>query len=254
MIDRAIANGVSQLAITDHDCRPDLAGVSGLDQIKLIHGVEISCQWEKLEIHVVGLKVDHETEGLRQLLNAQQSARRTRVELIAAKLEKLGHSGLLDWLERLPCIAYTRSHVANFLVETGGSKTRQKAFKQYLGKGARAYVPAAWCTMAQVIEVIQQAGGIAVLAHAGRYPVNKRGLERLVGEFKSAGGDALEVRYPNISVPMMRQLEALGEAANLLFSMGSDFHDPAAHWTDIGKFPPLRGEQLQRCVTEHDRW
>ncbi len=254
VINRAIDNGVTHLAITDHDCQPDLAAISRLDEIELIHGVEISCQWGKLEIHVVGLKVDHSSTTLSALLSKQQLARTERIQLISEKLEKHGCFGLLDYLEKLPCIAYTRSHVANFLVAQGVCKTRQKAFKQYLGKGAKAYVPGNWCDLAEAIDAIHAAGGISVLAHPGRYPLNKRGLTELVAEFSSTGGDAIEVRYPNIDVNMMRRLEAMGREINLLYSVGSDFHDPAAHWTDIGKFPPLRGDALEYCVTTHSSW
>lgn len=254
MVSRAIANGVTHLAITDHDCVADLSEVESTSEIQLISGVEVSCQWENLEIHVVGLYVDHGYVELKALLASQQAARKERMQLMADKLTGLGYPGLLEYLLELPAIAYTRSHVASFLVERGACKTRQKAFKQFIGKGAKAYVPGDWCELPEAVAVIRASGGIAVLAHPGRYPLNKRRLTKLVESFRETGGDAIEVRYPNISANTMRQLEELATANDLFLSAGSDFHDPAAHWTDIGKFPPLRGELEARSVMNHKRW
>jgi hypothetical protein len=254
VIKRALDNGVTHLAITDHDYALDVDGLDSSAGLSLIPGVEISCHWQTLEIHVVGLFVDVAETRLQQMLLDQQAARRTRVEAIDEKLASLGIEGLLAYLDALPCVAYTRSHVASFLVQTGAVKTRQKAFKQYLAKGGKAYVAGAWCDLSEAVQGIAGAGGIPVLAHPGRYPLNKRRLAELVGAFADAGGAALEARYPNIAVPMMRQLESLAESHRLHVSMGSDFHDPGAHWTDIGKFPPLRGEAEALSVVNHQRW
>ena len=251
--ERAIENGVTHLAITDHDHLTRLEDLRDLD-IHLIPSVEISCDWNSREIHVVGLFLDFEDSALNNLVESQQSARRYRALAIAKKLEKLGTGGLALYLESLPAVAITRSHIANFVVQSGLAKNRQKAFKQYLAKGAKAFVPATWCDMTTAIQSIKTAGGIAVLAHPGRYPLNKRQLAQLVDDFKQTGGDAIEVRYPNIDTNTTRQLEQLALENDLFVSGGSDFHDPEAQWTDMGKFPPIRGELESRSIIHHARW
>ena len=251
---RAAANAVTHLAITDHDHLTSTVDVPTLPDLQLIPGIEISSNWGSREIHVVGLFVDQANEALNALVKAQQALRRSRVEAMAAKLEALGTLGLMEYLDDLSAVAYTRSHVANFLVEQGLVKNRQQAFKQYLAKGGRAYVPAQWCSLDEAVSVIDESGGISILAHPGRYPLNKRQLAELVETFVSAGGAAMEVRYPNIDPNMTRHLEQLATEHKLFLSGGSDFHDPEARWTDIGKFPPIRGEAELRSVQNHPRW
>lgn len=253
VVARAEENEVSHLAITDHDHLTAITGAAS-ERVTLIPGVELSASWSNIEVHIVGLFVDHQSEALRSLVASQQAARFDRMQAMAEKLDKLGVEGLLEYLDALPAKAYTRTHVAKFLMASGAAKNHQKAFKNYLGKGAKAYVPGQWCEFEQAISAIHSAGGIAVLAHPGRYPINKRKLEELVRDFAHQQGDALEVRYPNIEPHMMKQLEALGVEQNLFFSGGSDFHDPGAHWTDIGKFPWLRGEAESRGVQHHKKW
>ena len=115
-------------------------------------------------------------------------------------------------------------------------------------------MPAQWCTLDECIHAINSASGFAVLAHPGRYPLNKKKLELLIADFAIAGGEAIEVRYPNISPDMVRLLERFAAERSLYLSIGSDFHDPAAQWTDVGKVPPLSGSSLAQGVQHHPRW
>ncbi|MFT4796617.1 MAG: putative metal-dependent phosphoesterase TrpH [Candidatus Azotimanducaceae bacterium] len=260
LIQRAIENQVTHLAITDHDCTAALDDVFGRDalgslpEISVIGGVEISCGWESLEIHVVGLFVDHKNVDLQTLLTSQQLARRQRVLAMHEKLEALGTFGLFESLESMPCIAYTRSHVAHFLVSQGVCKTHPKAFKSHLGKRGKIYVASNWCSLVEAIAGIKAAGGIAVLAHPGRYPLNKKKLEALVLAFKAAGGEALEGSYRNIDPKDTQHLGRLAVEHGLYLSAGSDFHDPAARWTDIGRFPALEQAVQEHAIWQHPIW
>ncbi len=254
VVAKAIANGVTHLAITDHDHLTSVEGLAESAELNLISGVELSCNWSNIEVHVVGLFTDHSAEELNALVESQQASRLQRVTEMAEKLSKLGTTGLLEYLQSLPARAYTRSHVLTYLVANELGKNRQKCFKQYLSKGGKIYVPAKWCELHQAIATIHSSGGIAVLAHPGRYPLNRRKLKELVNDFSAAKGDGLEVRYPNIDPQMAKALEDLGIEHELHFSGGSDFHDPNAHWTDVGKFPAIRGEAETRSVQHHERW
>lgn len=255
LLQRAHSNGVSHLAITDHDCTAAFADIAEMEtDVSVIQGVEISSVWQGIEVHVVGLFIDCTNAGLQSLLKAQQCARLSRVEAMAAKLELLGTKGLMDYLNALPAIAFTRSHVANFLVEQKVCKTRQKSFKSHLGKGGKLYVAAEWCELDAAVSAIHEAGGMAVLAHPGRYPLGKTKLTALVQSFKSCGGVALEGTYPNIDPNMMKRLQTLAEDNGLLLSIGSDFHDPEARWTDLGKFPRFGQSAQALGVWHHPVW
>ncbi|MFT4676579.1 MAG: putative metal-dependent phosphoesterase TrpH [Patiriisocius sp.] len=254
LLARAIANQVTHLAITDHDCITGLHDIpADLTEITIIKGVEISCQWDKIEVHIVGLHIDPQHTGLIALLESQQNARRWRVEMMDEKLTALGHEGLMEYLHGLPCVAYTRSHVANYLVEQSVCKNRPKSFKTHLGKGGKIYVPSQWCSLAEGVAAIRAAGGIAVLAHPGRYPLNKAKLGSLVTAFEECGGEALEGSYPNIHPNAVIQMNMLARKHGLYLSAGSDFHDPVAKWTDIGKFPPL-DPACEINIWHHPRW
>lgn len=253
LIERAVENGVTHLAITDHDCVEALSDLPS-SPVKIIPGVEISSQWENLEVHIVGLFVNTENPILVNLLELQQKRRSNRASAMGQRLAELGEPGLVSHLEDLPCVSYTRSHMADFLVEKKISKTRQKAFKTHLAKGGKIYVAPEWCELKETINAIKESGGIAVLAHPGRYPLNKTKLGRLVKEFKALGGDGIEGSYPNIAQPMQQLLESMANEHDLYLSLGSDFHDPAAHWTDVGKFPPLSKSGSLRAVWHHPRF
>ncbi|MCB1643833.1 MAG: PHP domain-containing protein [Pseudomonadales bacterium] len=257
VVQLALANEVTHLAITDHDCTAGLSAASeesAASELTLIPGVEISCEWRGLEIHVVGLFINSSNEVLQALLASQQKIRRARMVAMNQKLEAMGVSGLMAYLDGLNCVALTRSHVANFLVQAGVSPSRPKAFKRYLRKEGRLFVAVQWCALAEAIAAIRSAGGIAVLAHPGRYPLNRKKLTLLIEDFHQAGGEALEASYPNIDPEMARYLEVQALQTGLMLSLGSDFHDPAAQWTDIGKVPPLSRRGSDQAVWHHPVW
>lgn len=254
LLREALANGLTHLAITDHDCIAAHETTDVPPGLSLITGVEISCAWEKREIHVVGLGINTGDSGLGQLLARQQASRRQRLAAFDDSLKKLGIKGLQAFVEELPCQAVTRSHVARFLVDNGHCKNMQKAFKKYLSRRGKIYVPASWCSLEDAVACINGAGGLAILAHPGRYPLSKRKLQTLLESFKSVGGEAMEVSYANIHPDMQRQLSDLASDNELFASQGSDFHDASAHWTAIGKFPSLGSQAQKNAIWLHPRW
>lgn len=255
LLQRAREQAVTHLALTDHDCIDGIAQLrSEADGITIINGVELSCLWNKIEIHVVGLFIDIEDSNIGNLLASQQKARRDRMQAIDGKLQKIGIDGLMPYLEALPCTAYTRSHVADFLVREKVCKNRQKAFKTHLGNRGKVYVAANCCSLEQGVAAIRESGGIAVVAHPGRYPLSKTKLGALLDDFKACGGEAIEGSYSNIDPTMRSFLRTLAEDRSLYLSLGSDFHDSEATWTDIGKFPALDTQAIKNAIWLHPRW
>ena len=254
LIERALINGITHLAITDHDCTNVHLELDDSEELSIIKGVEISCVWQNRELHIVGLCIDPRSPQLEKLLSTQQEKRRQRVHKMDAKLTNIGIQGLLPYMSNLSAVAQTRSHVADFLVQQQICNTRKKVFKQYLSKNGKAYVGIDWCTLGEAVEAITSAGGIAVLAHPGRYAVNRSKLSLLLDTFKDAGGDALECTYPNISIEMKAHLLKVAVDKKLYVSAGSDFHDASASWTDIGKFPRLPESAHEFGVWDHPVW
>ena len=254
LIERALTNDVTHLALTDHDCTNVHENLQGSQPLSIIKGVEISCAWQNHELHIVGLSINPQHAQLENLLSSQQEKRRQRVREIDAKLVKIGIQGLLPYMSDLSAVAQTRSHVADFLVQRHFCTTRKKVFKQYLNKNGNAYVGALWCSLEAAVDAITSGGGIAVLAHPGRYGINRTKLSYLVDGFKEAGGHALECTYPSIAAEMQADLLKLAIGKGLYVSGGSDFHDASATWTDVGKFPPLPKDTDQFSVWRHPSW
>ena len=251
---RAVERRVDVLAITDHDT---VAGLAEAEMtiaaqnlpITLIKGIEISTLWQNFDIHIVGLQIDSEHPAMVQIIEQQAARREARAELIGERLEKNRMPGALAGAKAIADGAtLTRAHFAQWIVEQGYAKNMQAVFKKYMTRNNPGYVPPNWCSMAEAVTAIHQAGGIAVLAHPGSYNMTAKWIKRLLAAFVDAGGDAMEVAQPQ-QAPQDRRV--LGDYAidyNLMASQGSDFHY-VSPWTDLG-----RNLWLPKGVTEvwHD--
>lgn len=246
LVKRAADNQINMLAITDHDTIKGLpeakeAIVRENLPVKLIHGVEISTIWKNSEIHIVGLNVDIENSQLLELLLAQEKGRIDRAISISEKLAKVNIQDAYQQAQQYSKgDIVSRAHFARFLVANGYVKDMKRAFKKYLGKGGYAYVPANCCDIADAINAIHSAGGQAVLAHPSRYDLTLTKLKLLISEFKTFGGDAIEVSQSRQTQDDLQKLAKLANEFELLASQGSDFHD-LVNYLDLGKTTPLPG-------------
>lgn len=238
LVSRALNQQVDLLALTDHDSIAGLAEAREAargSRLRLINGVEISTRWHSFDIHVVGLDFDSDNTQLQHLLAHQAEQRRVRAETISAKLAK---RQIPDTLAQ--ALGYAaggsvgRSHFARVLVERGIVAAKQAAFDKYLGRGQSAYVPNQWCSIEEAVATLQAAGGLAVLAHPGKYQLSNKWLRNLLGEFKAAGGDAMEAIHCQQNLQQRQFLQALALEHDLLISAGSDFHFPC-RWVELGR-------------------
>ncbi|PJG85891.1 RNase RNM [Conservatibacter flavescens] len=237
LINRALENGVDVLALTDHD------SIAGLEEaklaaqaagIRLINGVEISTQWENRGIHIVGLDFDETSPKMTALLAEQAELRYQRALQIGEKLAAMGLVGAFEGAKSLATGEVTRAHYARYLVQIGKVSNEQQAFKKYLSQGKPAYVKSQWCDIKTAIDVIHQAGGLAVLAHPLRYTMTNRWIKKLIADFKSWGGDAMEVAGCGQTKDQRQVLARWANEYGLMASMGSDFHFPCG-WIELGK-------------------
>jgi len=240
LVMRAHNMQVDILAITDHDTVAGIAQAKAFQErqnrpLKLISGIELSTRWHGFDIHVIGLNVDENDLTLHQRLATQHSARLARAKTIARKLEACGMTGIGDAVfVQAGEGQVTRSHFAKALVEQGYVKDHAQAFKQWLGKGKRAFVAPRWIELTTAIEWIHEAGGQAVLAHPSHYDMTTKWLRRLVVEFAQADGDGIELNYPNLTAEKQTLLIKIAQDNRLLRSQGSDFHLPC-RWTELGR-------------------
>ena len=240
LVRRAVAQRVDVLALTDHDT---VAGLGEAEAaiaaenlpVRLIHGIELSTSWDALEIHVVGLHIDANSDELLATISRQEAARVARGIELGRRLAKQRIDNAYEGALALANGAsLTRAHFARYLVEAGHCNTQQKAFDHYIGRGGKAYVPHQWMSIAEAIQVIHASGGLAVLAHPGRYKLSTKWLKRLLLLFKKSGGDAMEVSLPQQSPQERANLGLWCREHQLLASVGSDFHAPTS-WQELGR-------------------
>lgn len=234
---RAFEQGVNVLALCDHDT------VAGIDEAKqtadeigiaLISGVEISTDWEGRGIHIVGLNFDKMHPKMLALLENQKILREKRALEIGAKLEKVGISNAYEGAKTLADGEVTRAHYARYLVQIGKVSNDGQAFKRYLGPGKSAFVKAEWTNIPTTIETIHAAGGIAVIAHPLRYNMTGKWVRRLMADFKTWGGDGVEIADCGQTKDQRQILARWANEFDLLGSVGSDFHFPCG-WVELGK-------------------
>lgn len=246
--------GVDRLAVTDHDT---VKGYSHALQaqavdigLELISGCEISCQWQRRCIHIVGLNMNLDAPGFRSAMQTQSQARLLRAKGITNVLQRLGLQVELKQIQTLadPGII-GRPHFARHLVESGQMPSMAAAFKRVLGSGKPGDIKANWPTLETAVAWIVQAGGVAVLAHPLKYKMTLTKLRGLLTDFKHAGGQGIEVITGHQEPSQVRILTDLARRFDLYASAGSDFHSLGQPWATLGHVQPL--PESCRPVWEH---
>ena len=242
LVERASANRVEVLALTDHDETGGLAEAAGAAceaGIAFVPGVEVSVTWAGLTLHVVGLGIDATNAALVEGLAGIRLSRGLRAVQIAEQLAAAGIPDSLAGASRLAgdAAAIGRTHFARFLVEQGCAADTQSAFKKYLGRAGCAYVTHRWASLGHAVAWIHGAGGRAVLAHPDRYGLTPVQMHALFDEFKELGGNALELSGGSHANPvaLLRSAKHFGFS----LSAGSDFHAAVKGAADVGEIPPI---------------
>ena len=243
LVARAAGHGVTVLALTDHDVTdglPEAQAAATAADITLVPGVEISVSWGAQTVHVLGLQIDVANTALQTGLARLREFRDWRAEEIGRRLAKAGIAGAIEGARaRAQRGLVSRTHFAQFLVAAGHAPDVRSVFKKYLVHGKPGYVPGQWAALAEAIGWIRAAGGQAVLAHPARYKITATRLKTLLGEFRDAGGVAIEVVSGSHSRDDAFRFAQLSRHFGLLASSGSDFHSPQNYHMDLGPLPPL---------------
>ncbi|MFL1466259.1 PHP domain-containing protein [Marinobacter sp. HN1S83] len=238
VVRRAVEQGVSHLALTDHDTiegLPEAQAAADASGITLISGTELSCLWKTQTIHVVGLDFDRDSPAFVEALARQHENRWARARMIDERLQKVGVADLLEKAtDKAGGDVPGRPHFARVLVEEGKVKDSAQAFKRYLGAGKPGDVRAFWPELSEVVQWITEAGGVAVLAHPRKYRMTATKLRNLIHDFIRAGGRSIEVSTSGQSSGDLGFLAELCRRQELLASQGSDFHFPGAPWCELG--------------------
>ena len=240
LLRQAIAAGVQRLAITDHDTvRGYLALKSAASPLpagfQLVPGVELSCVWRGVGVHVVGLDMAIDDPGFAAGLNRLDAARDSRAVIIAERLAARGMTGALAGARAAAGVSQIgRPHFGAWMVEQGHAKDLNQAFDRYLGAGKIGDVKTCWPDLDEVAGWIADAGGSAILAHPLKYKMTRTKLRALLGDFCKAGGTGMEVYSGRQTREQTQDLCRLAREFRLVASVGSDFHASWEYGPDLG--------------------
>lgn len=218
----ALSQGLTAIALTDHDSVSGVAEAQAAARgtgLEVIPGVEISSDWPVGDFHILGLYLDPQDGPLCERLSAMRAARVGRAQKMLERLAALGMP--LTWEEVLPTVngcAIGRLHIARAMLRRGYISSLGEAFR-YIGRNGPAYVPRMRITPVEAINLIRQAGGVAILAHPAA-----SGVVEHIPTLASLGLQGIEVFYPDHSFEDVKALLRLAHQYGLLVTGGSDFH------------------------------
>lgn len=241
---RAKTNGVELWALTDHDeigGQHRAAAAARAQGLRHLTGTEISVTFAGETVHIVGLGFDPDDTALHQGLHKTRGGREQRARDMAESLAEAGipgtFEGALKFVSNPELIS--RTHFARFLVESGVCRETSEVFRKYLTEGKPGYVPHRWATLHDAVSWITKARGIAVIAHPARYKFTANEEYALFAEFKTHGGQAVEVVTGSHTRQEYVKYAEVAKEFGLAASRGSDFHSPDESYTDLGALPFL---------------
>ena len=241
---RAAGNGVDLWAPTDHDDTGGLVEARSTATelgMGFVPGVEISIEWKGVPIHVVGLGFDEQNPVLIEGLDNLRQGRVERARRMGDALAAIGIPGVF---EGAMCFVtnqslISRAHFARYLVSIGIARDVPGVFQHYLTPGKPGYVDHHWVTLDEAVGWINGAGGVAVVAHPGRYKMSGAEMRRFLDDFKDLGGRGIEVTCGSHSPDSVMHFARLARHYEFHASRGSDFHGPEESYVDLGKLPQL---------------
>ncbi len=234
LVQLAASSGLQTISVSDHDTTAGLAEaqltVDRIPGMRLIPGIELSCDVPGGEVHMLGYFMDIEDPGFQEVLVGFRQGRLARGEGMVHKLAEFGMH--IEWervLEIAGDASVGRPHVAQALVEAGYFSEPGDAFREYLGRNGKAYVERSKLTPPDAVKLLNDVGGVAVFAHPwferrGNEPEPEQSLIETVEELKAAGLHGMEVHYSMYDEATVDWLADVARAYDLIPCGGSDYH------------------------------
>jgi len=235
IVDRAVEGGYCALAVTDHDTFdgvPEAARAAQGSNLTLIPGVELSVELHcGGSAHMLGYfpgqdPLSWDGGSVEKALAAVREARDSRNSLIIRKLQEQGIPiTMREVLDHSGGGVTGRLHIATILVQKGVVSSTEQAFRDYLGKGAMAYVARERIGDFRALDLVRENGGIPILAHPwlleGR---DGEGIRALVASLTEGGLMGIEAFYPGHDKEKTAFLVRTAGDFDLMLTGGSDFH------------------------------
>jgi len=229
LINKALATGITTIALTDHD---SVAGIAQAQSalrsgISLVPGAEISCQTDDgISVHMLGLLFDLENSELIATMEKTRENRHGRMQRIIERLNEAGiQISIQDVLAELADGATLgRPHLADALIKKGVVSSRDEAFSQMLHNKSKFYVAHYSPKPVEAINLIKAAGGVAIIAHPMASHRGRVISIETFGDLIEAGLDGIEVDHRDHSPDEKNALIQLARDNNLVMTGASDYH------------------------------
>jgi predicted metal-dependent phosphoesterase TrpH len=242
LIDLAADQGLSAIALTDHDT---IAGLEAarcealVRGIRFIPGIELEIERPREihrgEFHLLGLGIRSPSGAFLEAVAELGRQRETRNLKI---LDCMREQGIPVTLEEVTALSgggsIGRPHFAAFMIKQGIVKNQEQAFSRFLARDKPFYVPKGTLEFRRALELVKESGGLAVLAHPMSLYVSWGRLPALIREMKEQGLDGIEAWHPTAKVRSCKRLEALGISMGLFITAGSDFHGESRAGRGLG--------------------
>ena len=251
LVSRASQLGFAAIALTDHDTVEGCdraAAACAAAKLEFISGTELTAEHEDTEVHILAYFVDTQNPALLTRIAGFQSVRQNRIHEMVAALNAAGIPLQAESVFALAnCRSPGRPHVARALVKEKLIGSLDEAFERFLKKGRPAWVPKTKMSALESVELIHQAGGLAVMAHPG---LNR--TDEIIPDLVAAGLDGIECFHTKHSPSVSGRYLQIAEYHRLLVTGGSDCHGYSKIRPLIGtvKLPYDRVEKLRAKAAE----
>ena len=240
LVGQARAVGLDVVGLTDHDTFDGLDEAVAVGErlgVHVVRGMELSCSRRGSSVHVLAYGADAASPALAAEMARVRDGRLGRLAGVLAKLAELGvpvsEADVMAQVGESPSVG--RPHIADALIEAGHVRDRQEAFDRFLADGGPAHVHRYTIEVDRGIDLVHEAGGLAVIAHPwgrGReHVLPPRVFEALV---RDHGLDGVEVDHQDHDFDARRQLRTLADSLGLLATGSSDYHGTGKLDHDLG--------------------
>jgi predicted metal-dependent phosphoesterase TrpH len=229
LVNMAAKKGIGVIAIADHDTVEAIEPARRAGKqagIEIIPALEFSTFLGKAEIHILGYYIDYQNKELNHIINKIFKVRLTRAKKMIELLNDEGVDITYSQVKEIAGDEYIgRPHIARAMIKAGYIDERGQAFtSDYIGNDGEAYVSKYKLTPQDAINIIEEAGGIPVLAHPSFINHGNAMTQEDIAGFVESGLKGIEVFHSKHDKKTVRYYKKIAQEMGLLITGGSDFH------------------------------
>lgn len=230
LIDLAIKKNISALSITDHDTVDGLKEADNYAKDKniiFIPGIELKAKSKTGQMHILGFNIDYNNINLQQNLKYLINKRNIRNKEFIEYFKSIGFNVSLEELQKISGgSVISKPHFAKLFLQKGYISDKKTIFSDYFNCKPLCEVEEFIYEPEEIIKMIKEANGIAVLAHPQKLKLNDPDLENKIIELLSYGLEGLECYHSDQTLEEMKKLRIIADKYKLLVTKGSDYHGP----------------------------